>query len=256
LVGNLLSPPANLLFLYGLFGRSLGATLPNWVAPVCAATLSVSLVHVAMRMAASGRIYGARFAAFVAPRLLFGNLINFLATAAALRQFFTARVRRRGLVWRKTEHVYMSHQGPTLGRARIGEVLIRIRAVSFEDLEKAAASKPASLRLGEYLVFLQQITEEDLYRALSIQSGIPLGAPPSGEVSRQATRTLPAEAVRRWKVLPYRVDLGQLHLVTPEPPSEEMTRELASFSSLELRFRLVRPEEFSRMAREYLPKAG
>jgi hypothetical protein len=35
-----------------------------------------------------------------------------------------------------------------------------------------------------------------------------------------------------------------------------MAAELALLSTLELRFRLVRPAEFNRLAREYLPKAG
>jgi hypothetical protein len=60
--------------------------------------------------------------------------------------------------------------------------------------------------------------------------------------------------MRRWRILPYRVDLGQLHLATAEVPSEEMTRDLATFSNLELRFRLVQPGEFERMAEAYWPK--
>jgi hypothetical protein len=54
--------------------------------------------------------------------------------------------------------------------------------------------------------------------------------------------------------MPYRVDLGQLHLATAEVPSEEMTRDLASLSSLELRFRLVQPREFEELAEAYWPK--
>lgn len=53
--------------------------------------------------------------------------------------------------------------------------------------------------------------------------------------------------------MPYRVAVGQLHVLTPDLPSEEMTRELAGLSGLEIRFRLVRPGEFDALAREYLP---
>ena len=256
LVGNLLAPSANLLFLYGLCGRKLGASLPGWTAPLCIATLALSLFQTAIRIAASCRVYGARFAAFVPLRMLYGNLVNFLATAHALRRFFGARFRGSRLDWGKTEHVYLSHQRPDLGIARIGEVLVRIRAVSHEIVEHAAASQPSHLRLGEYLMFLQQISEENLYRALSVQSGIPLGSPKIEEVRRPATRSLPAETVRRWKVLPYRVEMGQLHLITTEPPTAEMTRALAFLSTLDLRFRLVRPHEYRRFASLYLPQAS
>jgi hypothetical protein len=36
-------------------------------------------------------------------------------------------------------------------------------------------------------------------------------------------------------------------------PSEQLTRDLAGYSNLEVRFRLVRPWEFEAMTREYLP---
>ena len=111
---------------------------------------------------------------------------------------------------------------------------------------------PEGLRLGEYLLQLQQISEEHLYQALSFQAGIPLGLPGRAEVDRLATRVLPAATALRWKVMPFRVDAGQLHLVTADVPSDAMVRELNRFSDLELRFQLIRPNEFEELAREYL----
>lgn len=256
LVGNLLSPAANTLFLYGVTGHGLGGGLPRWAVPLCAATLAMSVLQVAIRARACRRVYGSRFAAGVPLRLLWSNWLNFLATAAALRQFFAARLLRRPLAWCKTEHAYPVHHQPAPGHVRIGEILVRLGCASEESVEQAAAGRPASLRLGEYLVFLRKVSEENLYRALSIQTGIPLGAPARGEVNRLAARTLPVAALRRWNVLPYRVHLGQLHLITSEPPSVEAAEELAALSALELRFRLVRPAEFQRLSREYLPLAG
>ncbi len=52
---------------------------------------------------------------------------------------------------------------------------------------------------------------------------------------------------KRWRVLPYRVVMGQLHLVTTETPSEEMIRELGQATGLDLRFRLMQPEEFQKL---------
>jgi hypothetical protein len=67
-------------------------------------------------------------------------------------------------------------------------------------------------------------------------------------------RMLPADMAKRWHVLPYRVDMGQLHLATTEVPSEEMTRELGTASALDLRFRLVAPREFEKLLK--LANAG
>jgi len=127
-----------------------------------------------------------------------------------------------------------------------------MRAVSLEDLHAACATCPPGMRLGEHLIELRKLKEEQLYQALSAQAGLELGAPDDGEVVPAATRTLPVETIRRFSVLPYRVDFGQLHLLTPEVPSPRMTRELAALCSLDLRFRLVRPKEFERLCKQYL----
>ena len=98
-----------------------------------------------------------------------------------------------------------------------------------------------------------KLSEADLYRALSIQSGIPGGSVSGLEVDRLATRVLPAEVARRWSVLPFRVETGQLHVAVADVPSPDLRKELARHSSLEIRYRLVRPTEFARLEREYLP---
>ena len=64
-----------------------------------------------------------------------------------------------------------------------------------------------------------------------------------------ATRLLPADLSRRFHVLPYRVDMGQLHVATTEVPSEEMARELSEASALDLRFRLVLPHDFENLVK-------
>jgi hypothetical protein len=124
--------------------------------------------------------------------------------------------------------------------------------VSTGQLAAALRRAPDGLRLGEYLLQLQQISEDNLYQALSSQLGIPWGLPSSAEVDRLATRALPAAAALRWKAMPYRVDAGQLHVFTADVPSEAMVRELNRLSELELRFHLIRPNEFENLAREYL----
>jgi hypothetical protein len=212
---------------------------------LCLATYLSALVQVAMRAGCSARIYGWRFAAAAPVRATWGNVVNFAATVAAVRQFTAARIHRRSMAWRKTDHVYP--------RPRLGELLVRLRSLPAGDVEKAAIDLPKGLRIGEYLVQTRQLSEANLYRALSVQSGIPAGPVGSRDVHRLATRALPVEAARRWQVLPYRVEAGQLHVAIADVPSRELIRELAGLSALEIRYRLVRPEEFAELAREYLP---
>ena len=149
LIGNLLSPVANLLFLYGALSFGLhaeqggewhfGALIPNWLSALCRLTLSIAVLQNGMRMAAARRIYGWGFAAAVPLRMFWGNLVNFAATATALWEFWDAQWRGRGLVWRKTDHVYPVAQpalasalarfthvpGVATGGARAGSYLTR-----------------------------------------------------------------------------------------------------------------------------------
>jgi len=264
LVGNLLTPFANGVFVYGAVRYLLaaktggvwlfGGHIPHWLPRAYQATLWISVAQAAIRIRCSARIYGWRFAVAGPLRMIWGNLVNSAATVAALWQFLGARLKNRALAWLKTDHVYPSAVTAEHGRPRLGEVLVRMRCVSMSEVEDALESRPPGLRIGEHLVRSRKVSEEHLYEALSSQSGIPLGVPQKGELHRSATRVFPAEAARRWKVMPYRVAVGQLHVLTPDVPSEEMTRQLAGLSDLEIRFRLVRPSEFDALAREYLPQ--
>jgi adsorption protein B len=263
LAGNLLLPVTNLIFLYGAWTRidsavrhvpwHFGSHIPAWPSMM---TAVIALCQAGMRTYASRRIYGGRFAAGAPLRMLWGNVVNSIATALAVREFIGARVRRHALAWRKTEHAYPAHRARELGRPRLGEILVHMRCVSIGDMEEALLTLPKERRIGEHLLHLQRVSEEDLYHALSLQAGLPCGMPPRADVDRLATRTLPAETARRCKVMPYRVEVGQLHVLSTDVPSDETISELSSLSALEIRFRLVRPRDFERMAAEYLPRTA
>jgi adsorption protein B len=116
LAGNLLSPVANLIFLYYLAGLLAGGAngglweiapaVPCWLPSLCLATFGLSASQIAMRMWACARVYGWRFAAGVPVRTLWANVVNCAATVEALRQFFASRIHSRALEWRKTDHIY------------------------------------------------------------------------------------------------------------------------------------------------------
>jgi bacteriophage N4 adsorption protein B len=116
LIGNLLSPAANLLFLYGTGSYALsaghpgpwhfGSHIPLWLADSCRLTFAIALLQGGVRARSAALLYGWKFAAGVPVRMVWGNLVNFAATAMALWEFGRARAKGRGLVWRKTEHVY------------------------------------------------------------------------------------------------------------------------------------------------------
>jgi adsorption protein B len=260
LVGNLLSPAANLLSLYAMAswvaGRNhLQEHIPPIVQAICLTAGAFAVLQTSIRAHCCARIYGWRIAALTPLRVLWANQLNGLATATALQQFLGARLRRGNLAWRKTDHVYPLHRAARQGRPRLGEVLVRMQRLSAQELKQALESTPAGTRLGEHLIQSRRLSEEEVYAALSAQAGIPLGRPLAREVATSATRAIPAAAALRWKVLPYRVAMGQLHLLTSDVPTEIMSRELSNLCGLEIRFRLVQPADLAELSQRYLGKA-
>ena len=259
LIGNLLAGLANLVFLYtfaSLLRPQRHIPVPAWLTWICVATLCLALLAMTVRMRCAARIYGWWFAMGVPWRVVWGNFLNCLATSLAICQFLASQWSGRPLLWRKTEHLFPSAGDSTSGRPLLGELLVNRRWISANDMEAALKTRPPGIRLGEYLMRIHKLTEESLYQALSSQGGIPLGLPARHDINRLVTRTLPATALRRWKVLPYRVAVGHLYVLTSELPTEEMTSELGRFSHLEIRYRLVLPGEMEDLAENYLPKAG
>jgi len=266
LAGNLVSPLANCGFLVWAAGwvRSfakgspwgLPAAVPPWLQAVCAATFAISLAQMATRGFCSARVYGLRFAAWAPLRALLGNWLNFAATVAALGQYAAARWRGARLRWRKTEHLYPDAALLRRHKPRLGELLVRLRAVSRTDLEDALGSLPRHCRLGEHLLRLHKITHQQMYQALSMQSGLPLAGPRTIPYSIEGTRALPARVVRRWNVMPVGVHGGCLHVGVTDVPSDHLRRDLMRFSSLELRFCLILPEQLEALSGGHLPLEG
>jgi hypothetical protein len=256
IAGNLVAPLTNLLFLFGLLTLATGHRIPGtpglrWLF-IC--TLALSALQLAIRAGCTARIYGLRFACGVPVRAMLGNWLNCLATAQALWRYFLAKARRRPLVWLKTEHMYPSRAALMAHKRPLGEILVARGKLDRSLLETAVKHKPAQERLGAYLMRMGVLEESALYKALSEQQNLPFGLP-GPQIASHATRALPASIARKWKVLPFRVASGELFLAGPELPSDEMAAELRSFSRLSIRYHLVTPEEFERMAKAYLPAA-
>jgi hypothetical protein len=54
------------------------------------------------------------------------------------------------------------------------------------------------------------------------------------------------------RILPFRIAAGELYIAGSELPGEEMQNDIRQFSSLEVRFQLVTPTEFEKLAEQYL----
>jgi adsorption protein B len=255
LAGNLFSALGSLICLYGLGAWLLRGVVivPHHLERLSALTLALTALQLAVRMGCAARVYGWRFASGAPLRVLWGNWVNCLATLAALYRFASARLRGRPLAWLKTEHMYPNREALVPHRRRLGEILIDLAAVSANDVERAAAECPSGMRLGEYLTERGLATETEVYEALSLQQNLEIGL--AGEIMPRAVRSLPASFLREWRVLPYRIEEGALHVALTDVPSARLDAELRRLCPLEIRFRLIPPRLFEEMAHSHLPPA-
>jgi adsorption protein B len=262
LINNLLTPFLHMLFLYGLatfawtwhthqpwgLGQQMRGRASVVMSPVL---VGLGVGHLAIRAGCSAHIYGVKFAALSPVRALWGNWMNFLAAAASVGRYGSARLRGNPLVWLKTEHAYPNRSALEEHRRPLAEILIQSQYLTALQLADALASKPAERTFAVHLLKLGIISEQDLYEAISLERNLPLGKPE--RISARATRSIPAAVARKWSVLPFKIAAGHLHVAGSEPPSEEMQAELRRFSSLEIRFQLVTPTDFAELAEQYLP---
>lgn len=114
LIGNPLSLPANLLFVYGAITSIVASTtgtkwgLSSGSIQLALLALLFQVIRLCTRTACSALIYGKKFAAGTLLRVLWANAINFCATLAAVQRFTVAVFTKTPLVWLKTEHAFPS----------------------------------------------------------------------------------------------------------------------------------------------------
>jgi len=260
LAGNLIAPFMNLLFLYGGLTWTIAEVIdqpwnlareaPQGVA-LGLAGLALQALHTSIRTCCSARIYGWRFAAGTPVRVFVANWLNGVATVRAIGTYAAAKRAGQNPQWAKTDHRYPARA--TADIRPIDEILVTLGSLTAEELETAWATKPVEANIGDHLLASGLITEEALYGALARHYGVVFGKPATDAISTPITRLVPAEMSRRWRVLPFRIQGGELYLAATEIPSEEFVAQVRSFSSLDLRFQLVTQADFEDLAMTYLP---
>ena len=247
LLGNPLSLLANAIFVYGV-ATELWTRVGPFAGRLATATLALQCIRTFIRMTCGARIYGWRFAALTPLRSVWGNALNSAAAGAAMARYTWAKLHRRPLRWLKTSHAYPTTSALLDQRRKIGEILIDSGYLTPTVLGVALATCPDGVRIGEHLVRTGKLAEESLYDALSLQQGLPRVRIDATSVARAVAHALPEQVAREWRVLPFHVAEGSLHLAGPEAPTTNMTQALGAFTSLDMRFHLVTPKAFEELA--------
>lgn len=125
------------------------------------------LIRVFMRGYCVYRIYGPLQACLSMPRMIWGNLINFLATVRAVRQYLQFLKTGTFIKWDKTAHHYPNPEELAVYRRKLGDLLVDSKAITPNQLRDALALQTTqSKRLGEILEELGWLQATTLSQAL------------------------------------------------------------------------------------------
>lgn len=189
----------NLLPLIGYIASVYGmlAILFHWgpfyeqgspVAYMALAVLLITIVRQTFRAYALYHVYGFRsvfFGCLLPPlfplRLIYGNIINFVATWRAIKMRITGgrmapgkqgrsrkQAPRKGVKWAKTDHTFLSRDQLRRYRRMLGDSLIMQGYLTPEQFREALdhVDRAHGQQIGAYLIRQGLITEEQMTRAL------------------------------------------------------------------------------------------
>ncbi|MDN5279384.1 MAG: type pilus assembly protein PilB [Clostridiales bacterium] len=110
-----------------------------------------------------------------------------------------------------------------LKRKRIGEILIEMRAIQPEQLERALKRQPSVRKMiGEILIEDGALNEETLYRGLSIQHGIEYVNLDNTELNLELIRQIPESLIKTYKFIPLRKEPKSLTIAVFDPTNTKM----------------------------------
>ncbi|WP_395027491.1 glycosyl transferase family protein [Comamonas odontotermitis] len=202
----------------------------RWFSLLLAANFVLMLNRVVQRMYFVTANYGLAQGLMAVPRLLWGNLVNFLANWRAVAQALKAQDIRR-MAWAKTDHDFPSLGDAARPQQALEQVLLEQRALTPERLQHAQRYPMRGLSLGQALVHRGEISGLQLAAAIAAQHRLDSeslqGKPASGEM---ATR-VPCAIALHYRVLPLREE-GDVLVVACETPLDPV-----SFAALQRKLR-------------------
>ncbi len=135
---------------------------------------------------------------------------------------------------------------------RIGDLLVEGGAITPAQLAASIeAQKAGGGRLGEVLVQQGVLTDAQLATALERQLGIPLVSLLDEKPDPRAIQLLPADAVRRLRVLPLRLQGGRLRLAMVDPVDYYAQEEVRMLTSHAIEPVLVVQSELQAFIQQY-----
>ncbi len=254
--GNPLSVLCNLLLAAGalswvphFFRGSLRVVdtafhVTPWLATVVGVNFALLILRLAVRTVVSARLYGWLFALLVPMRFFWGNFVNAGASLRACHSWMKAKLQGQGLAWAKTSHAYPSRGTLLAHKKTLPEVLEFLEFGPAVFFESALCRCPETSSAGDFLVDQGLIGEDHLMTALCLQHSLPRAQLDSAEIPPRVRRSIPLGAANAWRVVPFRIAEGTLHVAGTAAPTDELMIGLRLFTRLEIRFYLISNREY------------
>jgi adsorption protein B len=180
-----------------------------WFDRILAANIALMGNRMLQRIIFVSGYYGVKQGLLSIPRLMWGNLVNFLANWRAIRQILQYGDPRR-VAWDKTTHDFPSIGGENQAKRSLPEMLVASGAVSAAQMCEAQQHPIAGLQLGSSLIHTGLITAEQLARPIAEQLGLSCESVDPYQLQRELLDTVPAALALHYAVLPLRVERGML----------------------------------------------
>lgn len=261
--GNPLSLICNLLLVAGVLSWishavngtpwvvEVAVRVMPWLVPLLSINFAFMALRLAVRSAVSGQYYGWRFALLVPVRFFWGNFMNAAATLRAIHAWIDAKARGKRLAWAKTSHAYPTRGNLLAHKKTLPEVLEFLELGPSQFFEEALLRCDKSTAPGDFLVDEGLLSEDQMMEAQCLQHSLPRVRLNVEEISPRVRRTIPHREANRWRVVPFWIGEGSLHIATAAVPTDEMMAELRQFTRLEIRFYLISSREFEEQQREF-----
>lgn len=186
----------------------------GWFTILLTANLWLMMNRIVQRIVFVTRYYGIAQGLLSVPRLLWGNLINFLANWRALKQTLLAKDIRR-IAWDKTSHDFPSLGEQNKVRKPLGSILVEQGALSQLQLEAALKRPMRGFRVGSYLVQESLITAQQLAQAVAEQSHAAWENVDLLSIDKVLIKKLPAKIALHYAVLPIK-EMGETLILASE----------------------------------------
>ncbi len=225
----------------------------SWPMAVALFTTAALAMRVVQRVYFVNRLYGWEHAVMSVPRMVVGNVVNFMAAARAWKIFLAYLLFGKRMAWDKTMHDFPSQEQLVHTRRRLGELLALWQAVEPDRIDRALeeqqAGKPQPL--GRILLSHGWLDDETLAEAVAYQYDLGRAEFAPGWQASLAHPALPEDLCVAERVLPLASPEGELHLAVGSPlPDATLEALRQSAGDARIRQFVARESEISAGLRE------